>query len=487
MRLYEKTAAELSHMLQQRECSAVELLTEVQSRIRQAEDTVGAYITLNERSMECAKAVDAARHRGETLHPLAGIPIAVKDNISTKGLRTTCASRMLEHYVPPFDASVMQKIHAAGMVLMGKTNMDEFAMGSSTETSCLQQTRNPHHPDYVPGGSSGGSAAALACGEAILALGSDTGGSIRQPAAFCGVVGLKPTYGSVSRYGLIAYASSFDQIGPMGRSVRDAAMLLSLICGHDPMDATSARRKYPDFAAELNADVQGLRIGIPKEYFGDGVEDAVKEAAMKALGVLEARGAVLKEISLPSTTYAISTYYILASAEASSNLARYDGVKFGYRTPVYDSLAEMYEKTRSEGFGDEVKRRIMLGSYVLSAGFQDAYYQKARRVQGMIAREFDGAFRECDVIAVPTAPTPAFRIGEHRNDPVRMYSSDICTVTANIAGLPAISIPCGKTGVGLPIGLQLIGDRFDEQRLLNTAYAYEESVGGFGDYKAVGI
>jgi aspartyl-tRNA(Asn)/glutamyl-tRNA(Gln) amidotransferase subunit A len=386
---------------------------------------------------------------------------------------------MLDNYVPPFDAFVMQKVNAAGMVVTGKTNMDEFAMGSSTETSYMHLTHNPWNTECVPGGSSGGSAAAIASGEAILTLGSDTGGSIRQPAAFCGAVGLKPTYGSVSRYGLVAFASSLDQIGPIGKSVTDVAMLQSLICGHDAMDATSVSREYPDYAALLNQDISGMRIGIPKEYFGAGVEEEVKSSVMAAVKELEAKGAVLKEISLPSTDYAINTYYILASAEASSNLARFDGVKYGYRAAEYDGLTDMYERTRSEGFGDEVKRRIMLGTFVLSSGFYDAYYKKAKLVQRMISAEFAEAFKECDIIATPTVPSPAFRIGENTDDPIKMYSNDICTVTVNIAGLPAISIPCGMSGAGLPMGLQLIGSPFAEQQLLNAAYAYEQSVGGF--------
>ena len=363
MELYEQTAAKLSEMLQNKECSAVELCQSVQGRIAAVEDKVGAYVTQCEDALAQAEAVDQARAAGETLHPLAGIPIGIKDNISTKGLRTTCASKMLADYVPPFDATVMQPIRASKMVITGKLNMDEFAMGSSTETSYIKKTHNPHNLDCVPGGSSGGSAAAVAAGEAIVTLGSDTGGSIRQPSSFCGTVGLKPTYGSVSRYGLVAFASSLDQIGPIGKSVKDVAMLYSLICGHDNMDATSAYRDYPDFAAALQgSSVAGLKIGLPKEYFGAGIDDTVKAAVMDAVHQLEANGATVQEISLPSTEYAVNTYYIIASAEASSNLARFDGVKYGYRAKNYDGLTDMYERTRSEGFGDEVKRRIMLVS-----------------------------------------------------------------------------------------------------------------------------
>lgn len=479
MRLYEKTASELSEMMEQKTCSAVEICKDVLDRIAETEDKVGAYVTCCEDCLQQAEAVDQARSAGKKMHPLAGIPIGIKDNISTKGIRTTCSSKMLEHYVPPFDATVMQSIRSANMVITGKMNMDEFAMGSSTETSYFHPTRNPHDVTCVPGGSSGGSAAAVASGEAILTLGSDTGGSIRQPASLCGVVGMKPTYGSVSRYGLVAFASSLDQIGPFGKSVKDVAMLQSLICGNDPMDATSAYRTYPDFAANLTNQVAGLRIGIPKEYFGAGVDDTVKTAVMNAVKLLEQQGASVHEISLPSTEYAINTYYIIASAEASSNLARFDGVKYGYRASSYTDLTDMYEKTRSEGFGDEVKRRIMLGTFVLSSGFYDAYYKKAKLVQRNISKEFTEAFQDSDVIITPTSPSPAFKIGENIGDPLKMYYNDVCTVTVNIAGLPAISVPCGKSETGLPLGMQIIGNKFAEQTILNTANAYETLVGGF--------
>ena len=480
MRLYEKTASELSEMLKNKECSAVELCNDVLARINETENKIGAYVTVAEESAkENAKNIDKAMAAGDKLHPLAGIPIGIKDNISTKGIRTTCSSKMLENYVPPFDATVMNKINNAGMTVLGKMNMDEFAMGSSTETSYMHLTRNPYNTECVPGGSSGGSAAAVAAGEAILTLGSDTGGSIRQPAALCGVVGMKPTYGSVSRYGLVAFASSLDQIGPLGKSVKDVAMLQSLICGHDRYDATSKNIEYPDYAAALKENAKGLKIGIPKEYFGEGIDSQVKESVMKAVKEFELQGAVIKEISLPSTEYAINTYYIIASAEASSNLARFDGVKYGYRTSEYDGLVDMYEKTRSEGFGDEVKRRIMLGTFVLSSGYFDAYYKKAKRVQNQISQEFSNAFKECDIIATPTVPASAFKIGENIGDPIKMYYNDVCTVTVNIAGLPAISLPCGKDSAGMPMGLQLIGDKFSEQTLLNTAYTYEKICGGF--------
>ena len=480
MRLYEKTASELSEMLKNKECSAVELCNDVLARINETENKIGAYVTVAEESAkENAKKIDKAMAAGDKLHPLAGIPIGIKDNISTKGIRTTCSSKMLENYVPPFDATVMNKINNAGMTVIGKMNMDEFAMGSSTETSYMHLTRNPYNTECVPGGSSGGSAAAVAAGEAILTLGSETGGSIRQPAALCGVVGMKPTYGSVSRYGLVAFASSLDQIGPLGKSVKDVAMLQSLICGHDRYDATSKNIEYPDYAAALKENAKGLKIGIPKEYFGEGIDSQVKESVMKAVKEFEEQGAVIKEISLPSTEYAINTYYIIASAEASSNLARFDGVKYGYRTAEYDGLVDMYEKTRSEGFGDEVKRRIMLGTFVLSSGYFDAYYKKAKRVQNQISQEFTDAFKDCDIIATPTVPASAFKIGENIGDPIKMYYNDVCTVTVNIAGLPAISLPCGKDSAGMPMGLQLIGDKFSEQTLLNTAYTYEKICGGF--------
>lgn len=472
--------AELSQLLKDKKISSVELTKSVFDRIRSVEDKVNAYVTLDEENaLKAAEAVDNKRVANESLSDLAGIPIGVKDNISTKGLRTTCASKMLENYVPPFNATVINKINDADMVITGKLNMDEFAMGSSTETSHFKPTCNPHDLTRIPGGSSGGSAAAVAAGEAVIALGSDTGGSIRQPASYCGVVGLKPTYGAVSRFGLVAFASSLDQIGPVGRTVKDVAMLQNVLNGHDRMDATSAYKDYTDLAAGLNADVKGLKIGLPKEYFGEGIDAEVKDKIMAAVKTLEANGAVVKEISLPSTDYALSSYYIISSAEASSNLARFDGVRYGFRAEDYDGLVDMYEKTRSEGFGDEVKRRIMLGTFVLSSGFYDAYYKKAKLLQRRISAEFSDAFADVDVIAAPTVPSTAFKIGENTGDPLKMYATDICTVTVNIAGLPAISVPCGMDSKNLPIGLQLIGDKFTEQKLLNAAYAYEQLRGGF--------
>ncbi len=481
MELYNKTASELSQMLKNKEVSSVELTKSVFDRINSVESKVDAYVTIDEENaLKSAARVDQKRAEGVELSDLAGIPIAIKDNISTKGLKTTCSSKMLENYVPPFNATAMEKILTADMIVTGKVNMDEFAMGSSTENSYFKATKNPYDLDRIPGGSSGGSAAAVAACEAIVSLGSDTGGSIRQPASYCGVVGLKPTYGAVSRFGLVAFASSLDQIGPLGRSVTDVAMVQSVINGHDKMDATSAKRNYTNLAANLSSDVKGLRIGIPKEYFGDGIDAEVKAKVMEAVKLLEDNGAVVKEISLPSTDYALSSYYIISSAEASSNLARFDGVKYGYRTENYESLIDMYEKTRSEGFGDEVKRRIMLGTFVLSSGFYDAYYKKAKLLQRRISAEFSSVFADVDVIATPTVPSTAFKIGENISDPLKMYATDICTVTVNIAGLPAISVPCGFDNKNLPVGLQLIGDKFSEQKLLDTAFAYEQISGGFG-------
>ena len=480
MELYEMTAAQLSEKLESKEISSCELTQAVIDRINSVDGKVKAYLTVNaEEAIEQAKAVDAKRMSGEKLPKLAGIPIGIKDNISTKGIKTTCASKMLENYVPPFDATVIEKIKANGMVLLGKLNMDEFAMGSSTENSYFNVTHNPFDLDKVPGGSSGGSAAAVSAREAIVALGSDTGGSIRQPSANCGVVGLKPTYGSVSRYGLVAFASSLDQIGPIGKSVKDVAMVQDIICGRDKMDATSAVREYASIADSLTGDVSGIKIGIPKEYFGEAIDDDVKAAVMNAVHELEKAGARVCEISLPSAKYALPAYYIISSAEASSNLARFDGVRYGYRAKDYTDLVDMYEKTRSEGFGSEVKRRIMLGTFVLSSGYYDAYYKQAKLMQRKIAGEYKAAFNEVDVIATPTAPFTACKIGQNIDDPLKMYACDICTVTVNIAGLPAVSLPCGMDRSNMPVGLQLIGDSFCEDKILGAAYAYEKLVGGF--------
>lgn len=480
MEYYKMTAYELSKQLREKKISSAELTAAVFERIDQTEEKVDAYITLNkEAALRKAAEVDQKRADGTPLSDLAGIPIGIKDNICTKDVLTTCASKMLSNFVPPYNATVMDKLEVCDIVMTGKLNMDEFAMGSSTETSYFKKTKNPVDLTRVPGGSSGGSAAAVAAGEAILALGSDTGGSIRQPSSFCGTVGLKPTYGTVSRYGLVAFASSLDQIGPIGKSVKDVAMLYSAICGHDRMDATSAYRSYPNYLECLGKGINGLRIGIPKEYFGAGIDNTVKDAILQAAKRFEQNGAVVKEISLPSTDYALSAYYIIASAEASSNLARFDGVKYGYRTEHFGNLTEMYENTRSEGFGDEVKRRILLGTFVLSSGYYDAYYKRAKLLQKRIASEFASAFCDCDVILTPTTPMTAFRLGENVDDPLKMYAGDICTVTVNIAGLPALSIPCGTDASGLPIGMQLIGAKFSEEILLNAADWYESEIGGF--------
>ena len=436
-----------------------------------------AYISLDEEgALRKAEEVDARVARGEEVGVLAGVPVAVKDNICIKGMRTTCASKILENFVSPYDATVVEKLKAADAVFLGKTNLDEFAMGSSTENSYFGPTRNPHDPERVPGGSSGGSAAALAAGEAVLALGSDTGGSIRQPASFCGVVGLKPTYGRVSRYGLVAFASSLDQIGPMAKNVKDTALLLNVISGYDPRDSTSAPVEVPDFTKALDEGIEGIRIGLPREYFAEGLEDEVREKVLEAVDILEGEGAEVVEVSLPHTKYAIATYYIVAPAEASSNLARYDGVKYGFRAEGRD-LYEMYCNTRSQGFGEEVKRRIMLGTYTLSAGYYEAYYLKALKVRTLIKQDFEEAFETCDLLATPTSPTVAFRLGEKVADPLTMYLSDVYTVSVNLAGLPGISVPCGSSD-GLPVGLQLIGRPFDEETLLRVAHVVERSLKG---------
>ncbi|MDD3193494.1 MAG: Asp-tRNA(Asn)/Glu-tRNA(Gln) amidotransferase subunit GatA [Oscillospiraceae bacterium] len=481
MELFEMTAASLSEKLRKKECSAVEITRSTLGQISNTEKQIGSFVTVcEERAMQKAEEVDRKIAAGETISPLAGIPIGVKDNICTKDVLTTCSSKMLYNFVPPYNATVVDRLEQADAVIIGKCNMDEYAMGSSCETSYFKKTKNPWNSEYVPGGSSGGSASSVSAGEAVLALGSDTGGSIRLPASYCGVVGLKPTYGSVSRYGLVAFASSLDQIGPLGRSVQDVATLYSTICGRDPMDATSAVREYGDFAGKMNRSVKGLRIGVPKEYFGDGVDPEIKTAVMSGIDLLVKEGAQTVPVSLPSTDYALSAYYIISSAEASSNLARFDGVKYGYRTEKYTNLLDLYEKTRSEGFGDEVKRRIMLGTFVLSSGFYDAYYKRAKQMQQKISAEYALAYSQCDVILTPTSPSTAFKIGERTDDPLKMYAADICTVTVNIAGLPAISVPCGIASNGLPIGLQMIGPKFSEQLLFDVAGCFENLCGGFG-------
>ncbi len=480
MELMKKTAAELSAMLERKEVSAVELAKAAFARTAEVDGKVGAYLTVAEDpALAAAEAVDRRRAAGETLPPLAGVPVAVKDNICTEGTLTTCASKMLYNFVPPYNATVIEKLTENGAVVTGKVNMDEFAMGSSCENSAMKVTHNPHGLDRVPGGSSGGSAAVVAAGEVPLSLGSDTGGSIRQPASFCGVVGLKPTYGAVSRYGLIAFASSLDQIGPFARTVEDAAMLMDAIVGHDPLhDSTSAKAPFEgSLRANLNADMKGVRIGLPKEYFGAGISDEVRASVLAAADTYKALGAEVFEISLPLVEYALPIYYILSSAEASSNLARFDGVKYGYRAEGCEELLDIYVKSRSQGFGQEVQRRIMLGTYVLSSGYYDAYYKKARAAQRKIRAEFAAAFETCDVILTPVAPTTAYEIGSRTTNPLEMYAGDICTVSINIAGLPAMVQPCGFDGNRLPIGMQLIGPRFGEQKLMNAGLAYEQASG----------
>ena len=476
MSLYELTAHALHEKLKAREITAVELAESVYARIDAVEPLVKGYLTLTKDiALEQAQTADAGFQKGDDMPPLAGIPIAIKDVICTKGVRTTCASKILETFVPPYDATVMTKLHEQGIIMTGKTNMDEFAMGSSTENSAYQITHNPWDLDTIPGGSSGGSAAVVSAGTAICSLGSDTGGSIRQPAALCGVVGMKPTYGRISRYGLIAFASSLDQIGPFTKDVTDCALLLNAICGSDTMDATSVDVPVPDFTQSLINDVEGMKIGIPKEYFTPALDTEIADQVHAAVAVLEQLGATVEEISLPHTEYAIATYYIIAPAEASANLARYDGVRYGYRNENPEDLITMYKKTRSAAFGEEVKRRIMIGTFALSAGYQDAYYKKAQKARTLIKSDFDAAFEKVDVIVTPTSPTPAFKIGERTADPLQMYLSDVMTTPASHAGLPGISIPCGFVQSGLPVGLQLLGAPFAEEKVLRVAYTFEQN------------
>ncbi|MEN2986200.1 MAG: Asp-tRNA(Asn)/Glu-tRNA(Gln) amidotransferase subunit GatA [Thermodesulfovibrionaceae bacterium] len=474
MTLNELTITELHRMLQKDEVRPHEIIIDVFKRIQEVEKKVKAFVTLTiDKAYEMAKEAEEFLLAGK-ISPLTGIPIAIKDNICTKGVLTTCASKILYNFYPPYESTVTQKLIKHKYILVGKTNMDEFAMGSSTENSGFHITHNPWNLERVPGGSSGGSAAAVAADECIAALGSDTGGSIRQPAAFCGVVGLKPTYGRVSRFGLVAFASSLDQIGPITKCVSDAAILMNVIAGHDPMDSTSAPIDVPDFTENLGKDVKGIKIGIPKEYFIEGIDKEVEQRVKEAIEHFESLGCSAEEISLPHTEYAVATYYIVATSEASSNLARYDGVKYGLRVEGKD-LVEMYMKTRQRGFGAEVKRRIMLGTYSLSAGYYEAYYKKALQVRTLIKKDFEEAFKYIDYIITPTSPTAAFKIGEKIDDPLQMYLSDIFTISVNLAGLPAISIPCGFTLDGLPVGLQIIGKPFDEAGVLQLAYAYEQS------------
>ena len=476
MEIQKLTAVSLGKKIKEKEISVREALDAVFAQIDQTEGRYHAYVTLDkEGAYKQADAVQEKIDKGELTGALAGVPVAIKDNMCTKGLLTTCSSKILENYIPTYTASAVQNLTDAGCVIIGKTNMDEFAMGSTTETSYYGVTRNPHNPDHVPGGSSGGSAAAVALNECFFALGSDTGGSIRQPSAFCGITGMKPTYGTVSRYGLIAYGSSLDQIGPMTKNVTDCAAVLETIASYDKKDSTSMKREEYDFTSALVRDVKGLRIGLPKDYFGEGLDSEVKAAIFKAAETFRRMGAIVEEFDLGLVQYAIPAYYIIASAEASSNLERFDGVKYGYRTKEYGDLHSMYKKTRSEGFGSEVKRRIMLGSFVLSSGYYDAYYLKALKTKALIKQEFDKAFEKYDIILAPAAPTTAPLLGSSLQDPIKMYLSDIYTISANLAGIPGLSIPCGKDKMGLPIGMQLLGGCFQEKTLLCAGFAYEKA------------
>jgi len=475
MELCQLTAYQLHEMLMRKEVTSREITESVLKRIAKVEDRIHAFITLTpDVARQQAALADARIQKGETT-PLTGIPLAIKDLICTQGVRTTCGSHILENYIPPYDATVIEKLKAAGAVLVGKANMDEFAMGSSTENSFFGPTRNPWDLERIPGGSSGGAAAAVAAGECIASLGSDTGGSIRQPASCCGVVGIKPTYGRVSRYGLVAFASSLDQIGPFSKDVRDAALLLQAICGHDFRDSTSVNVPVPDFTQSLVDNVRGMILGIPKECFREGLDPEVESAFREAVRNLEKLGAKTVEVSLPHSEYALAVYYIIAPAEASSNLARYDGVKYGFRAKGSFDLMEMYKETRSQGFGAEVKRRIMLGTYALSAGYYEAYYRKAAQVRTLVRQDFEKTFAHCDVLLTPTAPTPAFKLGEKVDDPLQMYLSDIFTIPCNLAGLPGLSLPSGFSKQGLPIGLQILANHFQEEKMLRAAYVYEQN------------
>jgi aspartyl-tRNA(Asn)/glutamyl-tRNA(Gln) amidotransferase subunit A len=466
--------SELASRLARREVSPVEVTEAFLARIATLDPELNTYITVDkEGALSQAREAAERLGRGET-GPLLGVPLGIKDVLATRGLRTTCGSRILENFVPPYDATVCTRLREAGAVFLGKVNMDEFAMGSSTENSAFGVTHNPWRRDCIPGGSSGGSAAAVAADLCSASLGSDTGGSIRQPASHCGVVGMKPTYGRVSRFGLVAYASSLDQVGPVTKDVRDAALLLQQIAGHDHRDSTAVPQPVPDYLSSLGKDIKGLKIGVPREYFGAGLDPEVEAAVRSALKTLEGLGADIVEVSLPHTEYAVATYYIIAMAEASSNLARYDGVKYGFRAPG-GNLLEMYAQTRTQGFGAEVIRRIMLGTYTLSAGYYDAYYRKASQVRTLLRRDFDQAFASCAVLATPVAPTPAFRLGEKVDDPLTMYLSDIFTISANLAGIPGLSLPCGFSSGGLPIGLQLLGPPFGEPQMLQVAFALEQA------------
>lgn len=471
------TAVELGRKIQAKEVTVRDAVLAAFDRIEKTEDTVNAYVTVLDKDKVLARAEEVQKRidAGELTGPLAGVPVAIKDNMCTKGVLTTCSSRILGNFEPVYTAEAVLNLEKAGAMIIGKANMDEFAMGSTTETSAYGETRNPWNTEHVPGGSSGGSCAAVAAQECAYALGSDTGGSIRQPSSFCGVTGIKPTYGTVSRYGLIAYGSSLDQIGPVAKDVTDCAVILETIASYDPKDSTSVKRDDYDFTSALKDDVKGMRIGIPKDYFGEGLDEEVKDAVLAAAKVLEEKGAVVEEFELGLVDYAIPAYYVIAAAEASSNLARFDGVKYGYRTEDAEDLHGMYKKTRSEGFGAEVKRRIMLGSFVLSSGYYDAYYLKALRTKALIKQEFDKAFAKYDVILGPAAPTTAPKLGDSLSDPIKMYLGDIYTISVNLAGLPGISVPCGMDSKGLPIGLQLIGDCFKEKNIIQAAYTFEQT------------
>ncbi len=475
MNILEYSAVELSTIIKEGKITAVEAMKAVIAQIDEKESTINAYVTIDkERALQAATNVQKKIEKGELTGALAGVPVAIKDNMCTEGMLTTCSSKILKNFIPTFSAEAVLNLEKAGVVIIGKTNMDEFAMGSTTETSAYGITRNPWNTDHVPGGSSGGSAAAVAAGECLFALGSDTGGSIRQPASFCGVVGLKPTYGTVSRYGLIAYASSFDQIGPLTKNVTDCATVMEVLASHDTKDSTSIKRDDTNFTAALIDDVKGMKIGIPRDYLGEGLDIEVKNAVLTAAKKLAARDAIIEEFDLSFVDYAIPTYYTIAAAEASSNLERFDGIKYGYRTKSFEKLHDMYKKTRSEGFGAEVKRRIMLGAFVLSSGYYDAYYLKALKVKAMIKKVFDEAFAKYDLILGPVAPTTAPKLGESLADPLKMYLGDIYTISVNLVGLPGISLPCGTDAKGLPIGLQFIADRFQEKKLIQAAYTYEK-------------
>ena len=484
MDITELTVHELQEKLKNKELTVTDITKAYVDRINEKEKDVEAFVTtLTDEALEQAKDIQAKIDEGEISGDFAGIPIGIKDNMCTKGVRTTCSSKMLENFIAPYDATVVEKLNKENMIDFGKLNMDEFAMGGSTEYSYFKKTKNPWDLNKVPGGSSGGSAAAVAANLVPWALGSDTGGSIRQPASFCGVVGLKPTYGLVSRYGLVAFASSLDQIGPITKDVRDSAMLLNIIAGHDEKDSTSAEVEKKDYTRCLNNDVKGLKIGVPREFFAEGINEEVKERLEKIIEEYKNMGAEIEEFSLDIAQYSLATYYIIACAEASSNLGRFDGIRYGYRTPEFSNLTEIYKKSRSEGFGEEVKRRIILGTYVLSSGYYDAYYKKAQQVRTLVMNEFNKAFEKYDVILTPTAPTAAFDIGSKSNNPLEMYLADICTVSVNIAGLPGISIPVGVNREGMPVGMQLIGNRFQEEKILHAAYAMEQKLKFRENYK----